>query len=118
MGNAGTYQVGNQQMTFTYPAHNGPTGAPLAPRALVTTVQYPLVPGSTSQPSGRRPATARRLPYRPWNQCSSPRARPSLQLDAGEAVLMGELPDGVIVTSLDRAGRVHPELVKRHLTSS
>jgi hypothetical protein len=41
-----------------------------------------------------------------------------LQLDAGEAVLTGELPDGVIVTSLDRAGRERPELVNRHLTSS
>jgi hypothetical protein len=51
MGNAGTYQVGSQQMTFTYPPHNGPTGAALAPRALVTTVQYPLAPGSTSQPA-------------------------------------------------------------------
>lgn len=51
VGNAGTYQVGNQQMTFTYPTHHGPTGAPLAPRALVTTVQYPLAPGSASQPA-------------------------------------------------------------------
>jgi Fe-S cluster assembly protein SufD len=39
------------------------------------------------------------------------------QLDAGEARLTGELPGGVIVTSLQRAAREHPDLVQRHLGS-
>jgi predicted dienelactone hydrolase len=51
MGNAGTYQVGEQPMTFVEPAHNGPTGQPLAARSLVTTIQYPLAQGSASQPA-------------------------------------------------------------------
>ena len=37
------------------------------------------------------------------------------QRDYGAAVLTGELPDGVIVTSLEDAAREHPELVERHL---
>ena len=40
------------------------------------------------------------------------------QVDAGEAKLTGtELPAGVIVGSLERAAREHPELVERHLGS-
>ena len=40
------------------------------------------------------------------------------QVDAGEATLSGaELPDGVIVGSLELAAREHPELVERHLGS-
>jgi Fe-S cluster assembly protein SufD len=37
------------------------------------------------------------------------------QVDSGEVVLTGELPDGVIVSSLEQAAREHPELVTRHL---
>ncbi len=37
------------------------------------------------------------------------------QLDAGAAVFQGELPDGVIVTSLEQAAAEHSELVERHL---
>ncbi|MFZ0040965.1 MAG: Fe-S cluster assembly protein SufD [Solirubrobacteraceae bacterium] len=37
------------------------------------------------------------------------------QVDGGEPVLTGELPDGVIVASLEQAAREHPELVSRHL---
>ncbi len=37
------------------------------------------------------------------------------QVDGGEAVLTGELPDGVIVASLEQAAVEHPELVARHL---
>jgi len=51
IGTAGGYQVGEQQMTFTEPAHNGPTGQALPPRALLTTVLYPLAPGSAAQPA-------------------------------------------------------------------
>jgi Fe-S cluster assembly protein SufD len=39
------------------------------------------------------------------------------QVDGGEATLTGELPDGVIVSSLEWAAREHPELVTRHLGS-
>jgi Fe-S cluster assembly protein SufD len=39
------------------------------------------------------------------------------QVDGGEATLTGELPDGVIVSSLEQAAREHPELVNRHLGS-
>ena len=44
-----------------------------------------------------------------------PAATTLRQLDAGQPVLEGELPDGVIVSSLDQAAREHPELVRRHL---
>jgi dienelactone hydrolase len=55
-GTAGTYQVGQQEMTFTEPAHNGPTGQPLPARALPTMIQYPLARGSATQPApGPRP---------------------------------------------------------------
>jgi Fe-S cluster assembly protein SufD len=37
------------------------------------------------------------------------------QVDAGQADLAGQLPDGVIVGALDQAAREHPELVERHL---
>jgi Fe-S cluster assembly protein SufD len=46
----------------------------------------------------------------------SPQACAELsQRDAGAAALTGELPDGVIVCSLEQAAREHPELVHRHL---
>jgi dienelactone hydrolase len=51
LGTAGTYQVGEQPMTFVESAHNGPTGQPVAARSLVTTIQYPLARGSASQPA-------------------------------------------------------------------
>lgn len=55
-GTAGRYQVGQQEMTFTEPAHTGPTGQPLPARSLVTTIQYPLAQGSGTQPAtGPRP---------------------------------------------------------------
>ncbi len=37
------------------------------------------------------------------------------QLDAGEASVSGEFPEGVIVCSLEQAARDHAELVERHL---
>jgi Fe-S cluster assembly protein SufD len=37
------------------------------------------------------------------------------QLDAGEATLSGELPDGVVVSSLEQAAQTHPELVEQYL---
>ncbi len=50
VGIPGSYQVGAQQLTFTEPAHTGPTGQRLGPRTLVTQVEYPLAPSSGSQP--------------------------------------------------------------------
>ena len=37
------------------------------------------------------------------------------QIDAGASVASGELPPGVIVSTLEDAAREHPELVERHL---
>jgi Fe-S cluster assembly protein SufD len=37
------------------------------------------------------------------------------QIDAGASVASGELPQGVIVSTLEDAAREHPELVERHL---
>ncbi|MDQ6606193.1 MAG: Fe-S cluster assembly protein SufD [Actinomycetota bacterium] len=37
------------------------------------------------------------------------------QLDAGETTLSGELPDGVVIASLESAAQTHPELVQRYL---
>ena len=56
IGTASSYQVGEQQMIFTEPAHNGPAGQYLDARTLVTTVQYPLAPGSAAG-SAAHPAT-------------------------------------------------------------
>ncbi len=39
------------------------------------------------------------------------------QTDAAPATLTGELPEGVIVSSLEQAAREHPDLVERHLGS-
>ena len=51
LGSPGRYQVGTQQLTFTEPAHTGPSGQSLGPRTLVTQVDYPLAPSSGSQPA-------------------------------------------------------------------
>lgn len=55
-GTAGSYQVGQQQMPFTEPAHSGPTGQSLPARSLPTMIEYPLAQGSATQPApGPRP---------------------------------------------------------------
>jgi len=38
-----------------------------------------------------------------------------LQVDSGSASVSGELPEGVIVTTIERAASEHPGLVERHL---
>lgn len=40
-GTAGTYEVGEREMTFTEPAHEGPTGESLGQRTLPTDIWYP-----------------------------------------------------------------------------
>ena len=61
-------------------------------------------PGRLSSRRTRRPTSARA------------RRRRAALFDAA-ATLTGELPDGVIVTSLERGRREHPELLERHLGS-
>jgi Fe-S cluster assembly protein SufD len=64
-----------------------------------------------SEGNGAAPPDAHRSLFEPQD------ATTLRQFDAGEPVLEGELPEGVIVSSLDFAARVHPELVRRHLGS-
>jgi dienelactone hydrolase len=42
VGIPGSYQVSQRQVTFTEPAHVGPTGEHLGARVLVTVIQYPV----------------------------------------------------------------------------
>jgi len=44
-GQAGTYQVGERQLTFVEPPHTGPTGQRLRRRTLVTEIRYPRARG-------------------------------------------------------------------------
>lgn len=53
LGAAGTFQVGQRELTFTEPAHTGPTGQHVAQRSLLTKIRYPLAQGS----GGSQPAT-------------------------------------------------------------
>ena len=48
LGVAGTYGVGEQQMTFTEPAHTGVTGQHLGERSLLTLIRYPVRRGSST----------------------------------------------------------------------
>jgi fermentation-respiration switch protein FrsA (DUF1100 family) len=41
VGSLASYRVGEREMTFTEPAHTGPTGAYLGARTLVTDIRYP-----------------------------------------------------------------------------
>jgi dienelactone hydrolase len=53
VGVMGRFKTGLRQLTFTEPAHTGPTGEQLGPRSLLTNIRYPLASG---QGAGRRPA--------------------------------------------------------------
>lgn len=55
VGGAGTYQVAEREMTFTEPAHEGPTGESLGRRALRTEIWYPLAQRSAGSPPARGP---------------------------------------------------------------
>jgi Fe-S cluster assembly protein SufD len=66
---------------------------------------YSPAPGNGAGPAGQVAAPV----------FSPPRATELRQHDAGQARRTGELPDGVIVSTLDAAAREHPELVERHL---
>jgi len=53
LGDQGSYLVGHRQMVFTEPPHDGPTGARLGPRRLVTLIRYPLArPPASGHPAG------------------------------------------------------------------
>jgi dienelactone hydrolase len=49
IGSAGTYRVGQWRMTFTEPAHTGPTGQHLGQRPLLTVVWYPMAGGQAAR---------------------------------------------------------------------
>ena len=53
VGTLGRFWVGQRWITFTEPAHTGPTGAHLGPRRLLTQIRYPLAgpPAKTSKPA-------------------------------------------------------------------
>lgn len=54
-GTAGVFQVSRYQLTVTEPAHTGPSGESLGPRALVTQLWYPAVPAGSESPRGGFP---------------------------------------------------------------
>jgi Cutinase len=49
-GALGTFRVGRRQLTFTEPAHAGPSGQPLGPRTLLTQLWYPAGPPAARGP--------------------------------------------------------------------
>jgi dienelactone hydrolase len=53
VGTLGKFWVGQRWITFTEPAHTGPTGEHLGPRELLTQIRYPLAgpPSKTSRPA-------------------------------------------------------------------
>jgi dienelactone hydrolase len=66
-GVTGRYRVGERQLTFTEPAHTGPTGQRLGPRTLTTVVWYPRA--GSGPAAGPRPLVV----FAPgFMQCSGP----------------------------------------------
>lgn len=55
VGEAGTYRVGEREMTFVEPAHEGPTGESLGQRTLRTEIWYPLARLSAGSRLARGP---------------------------------------------------------------
>ena len=53
LGVQGSYLVGHRLMRLTEPPHDGPSGARLGPRRLVTLIRYPLArPATAGRPAG------------------------------------------------------------------
>jgi len=50
LGSPGTFQVRQQQVTFTEPAHTSAAGQAIGPRTLVTQIEYPARPGAGPLP--------------------------------------------------------------------
>ena len=90
LGVAGTYGVGEQQMTFTEPAHTGVTGQHLGERSLLTLIRYPVARGSSgSWPAG---GPFPLLMFAPgFQQCS----------DTYEHLLQSWASAGYVVASVD-----------------
>ena len=90
LGVAGTYGVGEQQMTFTEPAHTGVTGQHLGERSLLTLIRYPVARGSSgSWPAG---GPFPLLMFAPgFQQCS----------DTYEHLLRAWVSAGYVVASVD-----------------
>ena len=55
VGTAGTYQVGEQQLTFAEPTHTGPGGQYLTRRTLMVDIRYPRAGPPGGGPSARGP---------------------------------------------------------------
>jgi dienelactone hydrolase len=57
LGAAGTFQVGQRNLTFTEPAHTSGGGHHVGPRSLLTKIRYPLAPGAggSQPPTGPLP---------------------------------------------------------------
>ena len=51
LGAAGTFQVGEQDRTFTEPAHTSAGGQYVGQRSLLTKIRYPLAQGSATRPA-------------------------------------------------------------------
>jgi dienelactone hydrolase len=90
LGAAGTYGVGEQQMTFTEPAHVGVTGQHLDERSVLTLIRYPVARGSSgSWPAG---GPFPLLMFAPgFQQCS----------DTYEHLLQSWASAGYVVASVD-----------------
>jgi dienelactone hydrolase len=70
LGVAGTYRVGERQMTFAEPAHVGVTGQQLGERSVLTVIRYPVDRGSSESWTAGGPFPL--LMFAPgFMQCSS-----------------------------------------------
>jgi dienelactone hydrolase len=70
LGVAGTYRVGERQMTFAEPAHVGVTGQDLGERSVLTVIRYPVDRGSSGSWAAGGPFPL--LMFAPgFMQCSS-----------------------------------------------
>jgi len=74
VGALGSYWVGQHWITFTEPAHTGPTGQRLGPRTLLTQIRYPLAGGPASTRPAKGPLPL--LVFAPgFMQCGGPYSR-------------------------------------------
>ncbi len=71
LGTAGAFQVARRQLSFTEPAHTGPSGDQLGPRTLITQFWYPAAPLPAGSPPARGPFPL--LLFAPgFQQCPDP----------------------------------------------
>jgi Fe-S cluster assembly protein SufD len=91
--------------TLELPQFKGKPGWEFTDISALDLSAYGPAPRNGSGPTGHAPAPV----------FSPPRAAELRQHDAGQTSRTGELPDDVIVSTLEEASREHPELVERHL---